>query len=151
MKRHFPGLAQAGPNEEDLPDGEYLVEVTRIQYRWYQQKPFYALELQVLEPEPYRSRTVTGRLYCSVKALWKLSWFLSDFGYDPDLLNGDDIDEKAVVGLKGVLRLSHRSVNGRSFPNLEAFAPADHWNRELDQSDSNRDGDLEQQDDREVA
>ena len=29
MKRHIPGLAQAGQNEENLPDGEYLVEVNR--------------------------------------------------------------------------------------------------------------------------
>jgi len=127
MKRHLPGLAQAGQSEEILPDGEYLVEVQRITYRWRQQKPFYALEFQVLEPEPYRSRTVTGRLYCSIKALWKLNWFLTDFAYDPDLLGGDDIDEKAVVGLKGVLRLSHRTVNGRSFPNFDAFAPAERW------------------------
>ncbi len=96
----FPGLAQAGQNEENLPDGEYLVEVQTIKYRWHQQKPFYSLQFQVLAPEPYRSRTVTGRLYCSVKALWKLNWFLKDFGYDPDLLNGDDIDEKAVVGIE---------------------------------------------------
>jgi hypothetical protein len=151
MKRHFPGLAQAGQSEENLPDGEYLVEVTRIKYRWHQQKPFYSLQFQVLAPEGFRSRTVAGRLYCSVKALWKLNWFLTDFGYDPELLTSDDIDEKAVVGLKGMLRLSQRSVNGRSFPNFEAFAPADRWNSHVDQSDSYGEEDLEQQDDREVA
>lgn len=151
MKRHIPGLAQASQNEENLPHGEYLVEVKRIKYRWHQQKPYYSVQFQVLAPDPYRSRTVEGRLYCSVRALWKLSWFLTDFGYDPDLLNGDDIDEKAVVGLKGVLRLSHRSVNGRSFPNLEAFAPADRWNTSSDQRETDMKQGVEQKDDREVA
>ena len=122
-----------------------------MKYRWHQQKPFYSLHFQVLAPEIYRLHAVTGRLYCSVKALWKLKWFLQDFGYDPDLLNGDDIDEKAVVGLKGVLRLSHRSVNGRSFPNLEAFASADHWSTSFDQREIDITQDVEQQDDREVA
>lgn len=148
MKRHVPGLAQAGQCEEHLPDGEYLVEVIRIKYCWHQQKPFYSLQFQVLAPEHFRSHTVAGRLYCNVKALWKLSWFLTDFGYDPDLLNGDDIDEKAVVGLKGVLRLSQRSANGRLFPNLEAFASADHWNADDAGEDHSQHDSV---DDREVA
>ena len=128
MKRHFPGLAQAGHHEDELPEGEYLVEVKRIKYRWHPQKPFYSLEFEVLAPQPFESRMISGRLYCTVKALWKLNWFLKDFGYDPELLTSDEIEEKAVVGLKGVVRLSHRMVNGRSFPALEAFAPADRWN-----------------------
>src|SRR5512146_1743784 len=128
MKRHFPGLAQAGHHEDELPEGEYLVEVKRIKYRWHPQKPFYSLEFEVIAPSAFESRVVSGRLYCTVKALWKLNWFLKDFGYDPELLTSDDIDEKAVVGLKGIVRLSHRMVNGRSFPALEAFAPADRWN-----------------------
>ena len=150
MKRHFPGLAQAGQNDETLPDGEYLVEVKKIKYRWHRQKPFYSLEFQVLEPELFRSRSISGRLYCTVKALWKLNWFLTDFGYDPDLLSGDEIDEKAVVGLKGMLRLSHRNVNGRSFPALEAFAPTDRWDSSASRADSEKQ-DFEGEDEREVA
>ena len=128
MKRHFPGLAHAGHYEDELPEGEYLVEVKRIKYRWHPQKPFYSLEFEVLAPECFRTRVVSARLYCTVKALWKLNWFLKDFGYDPELLTNDEIEEKAVVGLKGIVHLNHRTVNGRSFPALEAFAPADRWN-----------------------
>jgi hypothetical protein len=128
MKRHFPGLAQAGRNDDALPDGDYLVQVKRIRYHWHHLNPFYSLHLQVLAPECHRSREIEGRLNCTVKALWKLNWFLTDFGYDPGLIDADEIDEKGVIGLKGVLRLSHRRVNGRLFPNLQAFAPADRWN-----------------------
>jgi len=38
---------------------------------------------------------MTGRLYCTPRAMWKLSWFLRDFGYDAELLGKSEIDEKA--------------------------------------------------------
>jgi hypothetical protein len=59
--------------------------------------------------------------------LWKLNWFLRDFGYDSDLLRQDQVDEKALVNLHGVVRTSQVTLNGRSFQNLEAFAPAAEW------------------------
>jgi len=51
-------------------------------------------------------------LYCTPKALWKLNWFLRDFGYDTELLGRDEVDEKALLGLRGVVRVSRRSVLG---------------------------------------
>ena len=74
-----------------------------------------------------RGRSITGRLYCTPKALWKLRWFLRDFLYDPDLIGRDEVDEKALLGLRGVVRISHSTVNGRSFLNLDGFAPASEW------------------------
>ena len=139
MKRHFPGLAQAGHVEDELPEGTYLVEVKRIKYRWHPQKPFFSITFEVLAPTTFQSRSISGRLYCTVKALWKLNWFLKDFGYDPELLVNDDIEEKAVVSLKGIVRLSHRTTNGRSFPSLEAFAPAERWSDEQDNGDFGED------------
>jgi hypothetical protein len=68
-----------------------------------------------------------GTLWCTPKALWKLSWFLRDFGYDAELIDRDEIDEKRLVGLRGVVKVSHTTVNGRRFTNLEAFAPAETW------------------------
>jgi hypothetical protein len=56
-----------------------------------------------------------------------LNWFLRDFAYDSDLLNQDQIDEKALLKLRGVVRTSYVTLNGRSFQNLEAFAPATGW------------------------
>jgi len=56
-----------------------------------------------------------------------LNWFLRDFGYDPDLLHQDQVDEKALVNLRGIVRTSPISVNGHSYQNLEAFAPEAEW------------------------
>src|SRR5262249_25614336 len=93
------------------------------------QRPFYVLRFSVLEPQQYEARTVTGRLYCTPRALWKLSWFLREFGYDPDLMGKDEVDEKAVLGLRGIVRVSQTVLNGRSFLNLDGLAPADEWDR----------------------
>ena len=72
-------------------------------------------------------RKITGRLYCTHKSLWKLNWFLRDFGYDPDLLGRDEVDEKALLGLTGILRTTRKVLAGRIFLNLEAFAPSTEW------------------------
>jgi hypothetical protein len=72
-------------------------------------------------------RKVSSRLYCTEKALWKLNWFLRDFGYDSELLAEDRIDDRALVGLRGVVKVSHSLVNGRTFLNLDGFAPASRW------------------------
>jgi len=52
---------------------------------------------------------------------------LRDFGYDQDLLGHDEIDDKRLVGLSGVVKVSHVTVNGRRFTNLDAFTPAEAW------------------------
>jgi hypothetical protein len=56
-----------------------------------------------------------------------LNWFLRDFGYDPDLLGRGEVDEKALVGLTGILRTTCKTVAKRTFLNLEAFAPSTEW------------------------
>ena len=126
MKRRFPGLHQT-VESDSVPDGVYLVRVERVRYRWNAHKPFYEVHLQVIEPELFARHCLASRLYCTPKALWKLSWFLRDFGYDSELLGRDELDEKALVGLIGVVQVSHVVVNGTSLPNLEAFAPAARW------------------------
>ena len=65
---------------------------------------------------------ITGRLYCTPRAMWKFSWFLRDFGYDTELLGKDEIDDQAPVGLQGVLKVSHAIVHGISLLNLDGFA-----------------------------
>jgi hypothetical protein len=69
----------------------------------------------------------TGRLYCTPRALWKLNWFLRDFGYDSELLDRNEVDDKNLIGLSGVVKISHAVVSGTSLLNLDAFAPASHW------------------------
>jgi hypothetical protein len=41
-------------------------------------------------------------------------WFLRDFGYDTELVGRDEIDEKQLVSLKGVVKIRHIDLNGAS-------------------------------------
>jgi hypothetical protein len=126
MKHRFPGLNQAAQPAE-VPDGVYLVRVQRAQYRWHAQKPFYAVQFSVLEPKQFAASLLSGRIYCTEKALWKLSWFLRDFGYGSELLGRDELDEGALVKLHGVIKITHTTVNGTSLLNFVGFAPAERW------------------------
>ena len=127
MIRRIPGLSSAGSPQIEVPDGEYLVRVARAWYRFDKNKPYYSCRFEVLEPVNIQRSSIEGRLYCNVKALWKLSWFLRDFGYDAELLGGDELDEKALVGLVGVVKISNKIINGRMLMSLDAFAPAERW------------------------
>jgi len=128
MKRVICGLNQASAADDDrVVGGLYLVRVHRAQYRWHAKKPFYALQFTVLEPKALSGSSITARLHCTPKALWKLSWFLWDFGYDPELLARDEVEEKHLVGLTAVVKISHAIVNGTPVVNLDGFAPANQW------------------------
>jgi hypothetical protein len=128
VRRRIQGLHEADPTKVDpLPDSLYLVQVVSAQYRWHAQKPYYLLRFLVLDPQHFAGRSITGRLYCTRRALWKLNWFLRDFGYDTDLLGRDEIEERNLAGLRGVVKIGHVLVNGASLVNLEGFAPASQW------------------------
>jgi hypothetical protein len=128
MKRQIPGLNEANSSiTQGVPDGLFLVRVERAQYRWHAQKPYYLFCFAMLEPKLLAGSSITARLYCTPKALWKLNWFLRDFGYDTELLGRDEIDEKVLVGLRGVVKISHVVVNGTALLNLDGFAPASQW------------------------
>ncbi len=105
----------------------FLVRVASAQYRWHAQKPFYILRLSILEPNAWAGHSIVGRLYCTHKAMWKLGWFLRDFLYDPELLAHEQIDDKALPGLQGVVKISHIVINGISLINLDGFGPASLW------------------------
>jgi hypothetical protein len=128
MKRQVRGLAEtARDSRPEIPDGIYLVRVDGAQFRWHATKPFYVLRLSIVEPNTFSGRPIVGRLYCTQKAMWKLGWFLRDFFYDPELLAHEQIDEKALPGLRGVVKISHAVINGISLINLDGFAPASNW------------------------
>jgi len=127
MRRRFQGLASMAQAADELPDGMFLVRVAQVRYARVCQKPFYIVRFSVLEPQPLSGHTFSGRLYCTPKALWKFSWFLRDFGYDPELLRREQVEEKDLIGLRGVVKLSHAVVNGRTLVNLDAFASAGAW------------------------
>src|SRR6202140_1247959 len=128
VKRRIQGLHEADlSSKSNVRDGLLLVRVERAQYRWESRKPFYLLRFSILEPKELTGHSVAGRLYCAPRALWKLNWFLRDFGYDAELLGHDEIDDKNLVGLRGVVKISHVVVNGSSLLNLDGFAPASQW------------------------
>jgi hypothetical protein len=127
MRRHIPGLHSGPRDQQSDLDGLFLVRVEKAAYRWHPQKPYLEVRFTVLEPKAVTSRSFTGRLYCTERALWKLNWFLRDFGYDSELLSRDQVDEKALLNLRGVVRTSHTLLNGRSYQNLDAFAPSGEW------------------------
>ena len=127
MKRHLPGLHSEGPRGDQVLQGIFLVRVDRAYYRWHPQKPFFVLSFAILEPQDFLNRKISGRLYATTKALWRLNWFLRDFDYDRDLLGRDEVDEKALVGLTGVLRTSRKIFAGRTYVDLAGFAPCSEW------------------------
>jgi hypothetical protein len=59
--------------------------------------------------------------------MWKLSWFLRDFGYDAELLGKNEIDDQALIDLWGVVKVSEVTVHGVSVLNFDGFAPAVRW------------------------
>ena len=128
MKRHFDSLRSSDLSAIDsVPEGLFFVRVQRAQYR-HSGKPFYQLRLSVLEPRHVAGSLIVSRLYCTERAIWKLNWFLRDFGYDTELLNNDEIDEKALVGLRGIVKINHVAVHALSFIKMDGFAPAARWN-----------------------
>jgi len=128
MKRQITGLHAADRGAHDqIPDGVFLARVQRVHFHRQAPKPYYTLALAILEPTRFAGRTLSGRLYCSPKALWKLNWFLRDFGYDTELLGRDEVDETQLVGLKGVVKISRIVFNGDSLLRLDGFAPAGRW------------------------
>jgi len=128
MNRKVPGLAgTAHDSGKEIPDGIFLVRVDGAQFCWHARKPFYLLRLSVLEPATEAGQRIVGRLYCTPKATWKLARFLRDFFYDPELLAHELVDEKAMSGLHGVIKISHTVINGISLTNFDGFAPAEHW------------------------
>jgi hypothetical protein len=141
MKRRFQGLHEADPTTGNgVPEGLFFVRVARAQYRWHPNKPYYSVRFNLLEPKPYAGQSITGRIYCTSKALWKLTWFLRDFGYDAELFSHEEIDDRRLVGLQGVVKISRFVLNGATLLNFDGFAPATKWQELSSPADSNRRG-----------
>jgi hypothetical protein len=128
MKRRVTGLSETACDScLAVPNGTFLVRVDDAQHRWQAQKRFYSLRLSILEPKAFAGLMIVSRLYCTPKAVWKLGWFLRDFLYDSELLSHDEVDERALRGLVGVVKISHTVLNGISLVNFDGFAPASQW------------------------
>ncbi len=128
MKRQIAGLYAADRCVADqVPDGIFLVRVQRVLFRRQVVKSYYTVTMVILEPHRFAGRVICSRVYCNPKALWKLNWFLRDFGYDADLLGRDEVDERQLVGLAGVVKISHIIFNGTSLLRFDGFASASRW------------------------
>ncbi len=81
----------------------------------------------MLQPEEFLGGAIVARLCCSTKSLWKFAWFLRDFRYSQELLDRDEIDVRALIGLEGVVQITNQVVSGQPVVNLNGFAPAADW------------------------
>ena len=128
MKRQIAGLHAAdrcGANQ--IPEGVFLVRVKRAKFTRQVQKPYYTLTLAILEPARFAEQVISSRLYCTPRTLWKLNWFLRDFGYDNELLGRDEVDECRLSGLTGVVKISHIVLNSAFLVRLDGFAATGRW------------------------
>src|ERR1051325_4902041 len=102
MRRYFESLRPADRSAiNSVPDGLFLVRVERVQYRSRdQKKAYYEIRFAVLEPPHLAGSRITGRLYSTPRAMWKLAWFLREFGYDTELLGKEESDDQALIGQK---------------------------------------------------
>jgi len=125
MKRKIPGLHNLSATGEQQSDS-YLVRVVAARYA-FGRAPHLDLTFSLLEPKEHLGLKIVSRIDCRPKSFWKLNWFLKDFGYDPALLYDDEIDEKAIVGLEGVITISNRARGQQRPFTLHSFAPAHSW------------------------
>lgn len=126
MRTKIQGLSQLS---ERIPpvEGLYRARVVRFEPAGHAAKPCRAATFLTLDPPQYAGRHVRTRLYCHERALWKLRWFLSDFGYDTDLLAAEELDDRCVVGVEGVIRLAYWGTDGHRRLDVQGFAPAERW------------------------
>jgi hypothetical protein len=126
MRAKIQGLSQVS-ERVPLVEGLYRARVVRFEFAGHSAKPCRAVTFLILDPTRYAGRYVRSRLYLHEPALWKLRWFLMDFGYDSDLFNADELDDRRVLGLEGIIRLAHWGTDGRRRLDVEGFAPISRW------------------------
>jgi hypothetical protein len=126
MRTHIQGLNQLS-ERKPLVEGLYKARVVKFEPAGHAAKPCRMATFSILEPSPFSGRHVKTRLYCHDRALWKLRWFLSDFGYDAELMAAEELDDRRVVGLEGVIRLSYWGLNGNRRLDVQGFAKLERW------------------------
>ncbi len=88
--------------------------------------PVWRRHFRILEPATFAGNYIRTRLYCHDRALWKLRWFLRAFRYDRELMAADELDDRRVVGLEGVIRLAYWGDVRRRL-DVEGFALSERW------------------------
>jgi hypothetical protein len=126
MRTRIQGLSQSN-KRKPLVEGKYRARVVRFEPAGHAAKPCRTATFLSLDPTAHSGRYVQTRLCCHDRALWKLRWFLSDFGYDAELMAAEELDDRRVVGLEGVIRLAYWGTDGHRRLDVQGFAPADRW------------------------
>ena len=126
MRTKIQGLSQT-TKPSPLVEGSYRAKVVRMGPAGHAAKPCLAATFVILEPAAFAGRYIRTRLYCHERALWKLRWFLHAFNYDADLMAAEEVDDRRVVGLEGVIRLAYWNNNGYRRLDVQGFAPSDRW------------------------
>ena len=126
MRMRIQGLSQVS-ERKPLIEGSYRARVVRFEPAGHAPNPCRAATFLILEPAGYAGRFIRTRLYCHERALWKLRWFLSDFRYDTELLAAEELDDRRVVGLEGVIRLAYWGSDGHRRLDVQGFAPSERW------------------------
>ena len=109
MRIKIQGLSQQ-IERAPLVEGLYRARVVRFEPAGHAPNPCRVVSFLILAPDRFAGRHVRTRLYCHERALWKLRWFLSDFGYDSELFASEELDDRRVIGLEGVIRLAYGRV-----------------------------------------
>ncbi len=127
MRIKIHGLSQNINGRKPLVEGLYRARVVRFEPAGHAPNPCRRVTFLVLEPAEYVGCHVRTRLYCHERALWKLRWFLSDFGYDRDLMAAEELDDRRAVGLEGIIRLDYWGGDGHRRLDVQGFARAERW------------------------
>ena len=102
MRRHIPGLHSGQPDGQNL-EGLFLVRVERALFRWHPKKPF--LELRFVILEPTSDEDFPSRGGCTApKGTLEIQLVPAGFWLRRRLLSRDQVDEKALLNLRGVVR-----------------------------------------------
>jgi hypothetical protein len=126
MRTRIQGLSQP-PEPSPLVAGAYRARVVRFGPAGHAAKHCRAATFLILEPAPYAGRSVRTRLYCHERALWKVRWFLRDFHYDAELLAAEELDDRRVLGLEGVIRLAYWGQDRHRRLDVQGFAHSECW------------------------
>ena len=123
---HQNSRPQPDDERSSLVEGACRARVVRFGPAGHAAKPCLAATFLILEPAAYAGCCIRTRLYCHDRALWKLRWFLRAFRYDAELFAAEELDDRHVVGLEGVIRLAYWG-DARRRLDVEGFAFSERW------------------------
>ena len=127
MKRRLEGI---NGTFHALPPGVNTLHLVRIESANYSakfRKPVLDLSLSIVEPASVSKMTITTRISCAPKNLWKLHSLLVEFGYDAELLGREELDTCRLQGLVGVVRIHGKASRQDARVTIDIVAHQSEW------------------------